>query len=308
MSFEVKLKRLSSRDWNAVRPAWLPHVAQLSLHSPGQRPSDDLADFHLLSPLAAKVTKDGETRENLIGFRAAVLHEGVFLLHKAANVLVASQQQVQNGLPTWSIPTAYQSAFFSMEALLLLLGVVILEVENKTMHIDVWPEVAKDATSREKREYELGQECQIVRHDRIEHYHRWAILKRVLRTLVNSPVPAAVINGLQSVDDKDFARQRNDLHYSTTWKFDDMHVFMSPLEFCRFQLGAGPLECMDPAGPNFTAALAMTLLSGASSLLGSLGAISPSMMSEHNLLDTSCDVDRLPLRGDYELVAGNAFI
>ncbi len=131
---------------------------------------------------------------------------------QAANVLVASQSQVTGGLPTWSIATAYQSAFFSMEAMLLMLGVAVVEVNNKTLVFDIWPEVESSLSKKLKAQYKLGSEIQFVHHSRLEHHHRWAILKRVLRTLSNSPIAGAVINAINEIDDKEFARQRNRLH------------------------------------------------------------------------------------------------
>lgn len=301
MSFEKKIKRLSHRNWADVKNAWLPHVAQLTLAQPGQAPDAPLSEFHALAPIAPQVPQDGEYRCDVSGFRTALLHEGIYLLHKAANVLVASQTQVTEGLPTWSIATAYQSTFFSMEALLKLLGVTVVEVNNKTLLLDVWPTAEQAASKKVKALYKLGSEIQCVHHSRLEHHHRWAILKRVLRTLNNSPINQLVINAIDSIDDKDFARQRNRLHYSNEWAFNDLHSYYSPLTYCRFQSSPSLIARLYPDCEDFTVVLSTVLFSSTVSLLSSLGEISPMIADEHRLLDMACSVDRMRLRSDFEM-------
>lgn len=308
MSFEVKVKRLSHRNWKELATLWLPHIAQLTITYPGQPPEVSLSQFHGLKGIADALPKDGEYRADLHGLRSAQLHEAIYVLHKAANVLVASHQQVRGGLPTWSIATAYQSAFFSMEALLMLLGISIVEVNNKTIVIDIWPEVDSKASKKEKALYKLGSEIQYIAHSRIEHYHRWAILKRVLRTLSDSPLSNDFINAICEIDDKKFAKQRNRLHYSNTWIFDDLHSSFSSISYCRFQLPFSLAERLDPDHIDFTVVLATTLFSSAASLLASLSTISPLIASERNLLDSACKTDRMQLRADYEQTQINPMV
>jgi hypothetical protein len=300
MSFEVKLKRLGQRDWDEVKSAWLAPLSQLTFSKAGLPPDAALSDFYDLGEVAGRIPQDGEYRENITGLRAAVLHEGVYLLHKAANVLVGSHTQVVGGLPTWSVATAYQSAFFSMEAIFRLLGVAVVEVNNKTFMLDVWPEAEKTASKRAKALYKLGDEMQFVSHKRIDHYHRWALLKRALRMLTNSPIRGEIINALDAIDDKDFARQRNMLHYSNIWLFDDLHTFYSPLSYCRFNATPPLVQRLDPGHQDFTVVLATILLSSAASLLAALGQSAPIMQNEWKLLNEACSNQRLSLRAEFE--------
>lgn len=300
MSFEVKLKRLSERDWEDVKTAWLLPLSKLAFPKAGHPPDAVLADFYGLDQIAVSIPKDAEYRGNVDGLRAAVLHEGVFLLHKAANVLVGSHAQVVGGLPTWSVATAYQSAFFSMEAIFRLLGLAIVEVNNKTFMLDVWPEVERSASKKAKALYRLGDEMQFVCHNRIDHYHRWALLKRALRMLKNSPIRGEIINAIDAIDERDFAKQRNMLHYSNGWIFEDLHSFYSPLSYCRFS-GSPPLvQRLDSEHPDFSVVLATVLLSSAASLLSSLGQSAPIMKIEWQLLNEACNNQRLSLRTEYE--------
>lgn len=305
MSFEVKVKRLSHRDWSELASAWLPHIAQLSFPQPGQRPDEPLSALYSLQEISVRVPPDGEIRAEIQGLRSALLHEGIFLLHKAANVLVVSQDQVLGGTPTWSVATAYQSAFFSMEAMLMLLGVAVVEVNDRTLQIDVWPTVESAASRKAKASYRLGLEAQYVRHKRIDHHHRWAILKRILRTLENSPIRGEVLNAIESIDDKHFARQRNKLHYSNGWTFDDLHTYFSPLSYCRFQAEPPLLARLDSENEDFTVVLATVLFSSAASLLASLGSLAPVIQNEVSMLNAACSGDRMKLRRDYEYAMNN---
>lgn len=309
MSFEVKVKRLSHRSWTEVENAWLPHVAQLAFIEPGQKPELALSDFHELSGVAANLTAENELRRSdLPGLRAAMLHEGIYLLHKAANVLAASHQQVSCGMPTWSIATAYQSAFFSMEAMLMILGIAIVEVDNKSMSIDVWPTVQNTASKKEKAAYQIGDDVQFIHHARIEHHHRWAILQRVLRTLKNAPLDGAVINAIIDIDEKQFARQRNRLHYSNIWYFEDLHAYSSHISYCRFDVPPSLDSRLDPAHEDFTLVLATTMFSSAASLLSALGNIAPLLAREKQLLDEACSIERISLRDSYEAATGQTLI
>lgn len=301
MSFDLKLKRLSGRNWPDVASAWMQQVPQLVFDDgPGQRPDEDLCDFHALGEVTSTIKPDGELRYELAGFRSAVLHEGIFLTHKAANVLVASHNQVVKGLPTWSVSTAYQSAFFSMEAMLRILGVAIIRANNKNIVVDVWPEVEKGSSNKTKRLYKLGMETQWVCYAHVDHFHRWAILKKVLRTLDNSPISNELINTLVSLDDKDFARQRNNLHYSNTWLFPDLHAYCSAISYCKFSQEKALIEYLDPIDQNFTVVLASFLLSANAALLAFLGQTSSLIKEEWKLLDGACSNARMRLRHEYE--------
>lgn len=304
MSFDGKLKRLGHRNWREISDAWAPYIAQLSFDAPGQRPDAPLDQIAPLEETASRVPPDGELREEVLGLRPALLHEGLFLLHKAANVFVASQLQVTGGLPTWSIASAYQSAFFSMEALLRLLGVVVVEIKNKTLVIDVWPEVEKNASKKQKALYRLGTDTQHVWHKALGHYERWAILKRVLRTLNESPIDFALIQALNELDDREFARQRNRLHYSNTWMFDDLHAFASSVSFCKWAPAHSLVSKLDPDGDDFTVVLAALVFSAASSLLAQLADTSPLIADERTLLDQACQPNRMTLRRSFESAMG----
>lgn len=304
MSVDTQTKRISARDWNDIFPNWINASAELSIDVPGQAPDETLADLFTLETAFKSVPLHGEARLAVPGLPPTALHEAIFLLHKAANVLTSAQQGMAKGLPTWSIPTAYQSAFFSMEAVLLLLGVSVVEIDNKTMIVDLWPDVEPRASKKVKASYKIGAEAHFLHVTRVEHYHRWAILKRVLRMLVNAPISGALINALEDVDDKAFARQRNRLQYRTSWVFADLHAYSSSVQYCRFELAPPFFDRLDPASDDFSMALAMALLFSGVALLTPVADIATVVALERDLLAVACVDERLTLKGKFESAIG----
>lgn len=302
MSTETQIKRICHRDWTEILDAWLAHLGPLSISPPGSPPDEGLVDNFALGSVFKKVVPPQiELRTPAIpGLNATMLHEGIYLVHKAANVLVAAQNQIAQGLPTWSIPTAYQSAFFSMEAMLQILGVAITEIDNKSMIVDIWPSVDAKASRQLKNSYQIGSEIHLLPVSRIDHHHRWAVLKRVLRMLSNSPISGKIINTIDAVDDKQFARPRNRLHYRTTWIFTDLHSFCSDVAYCRFTSAQSLLDHLDQEDNDFTVTLAYLLLAGNIALLSSLGNVSPLIASEVRLLNDACCTERMPFRNSCE--------
>jgi hypothetical protein len=304
MSFETQLKRLSHRDWSVVQGAWIPAVAGLDLEYPGKPPSDAVQDSYLLGEAFARVPPNGELRTPVPGLAVASLHEAIFLLHKAANVLAAAETQALGGFPTWSVATAYQSAFFSMEALLQLLGVGIVEISNRTMLVDLWPSVDPSLSKKNRANYVHGSEVHLLHVSRVEHYHRWAVFKRVLRTLSNSPIDGALVNALQEIEDKEFARQRNQLQYKTSWTFPDLHASCSSRTYSRYRAAPALVERLDVANDDFGLVLANFLFAGGVSLLSNLAVHAPAIASEKELLASACVLERQGLRADFEFAQG----
>lgn len=296
MSFEKKVKRLSQRDWPQVSEGLLQYVAELSFTTPGQQPAFSLSELPSLTAAIQTMPRDGELRvERIPGLGAAMLHEGVFLLHKCANVLVASHDQAAVGLPTWSLPTGYQAAYFSADAILKLLGVAVIEVNSIPCTVDIWPEPPADLSRKQRDKYQPGSEIQLIRHDRLQHHHRWAVLKRVLRTTSGHPMDLELCEAIKSIGERDFARQRNELHYGTSWKFSDLHAYCSPIGFLRPQDKVALVSYLQPDRDEFSIALANVLFSFGVALLTAIAGNSPVIEDERALLVASCASSRMKL-------------
>lgn len=302
MSFENKVKRLSSRDWIQVSDELVAHTAELSAAVPGAKPAFSISEINALGLCVKTATRDGESRfEAIPGLGAAMLHEGIYMLHKSANVLVACHDQVVSGLPTWSLPTGYQAAFFASDAISKILGVAILEIDNIACTVDIWPKPDKAVRGKALAAYVCGSEVQVVRHERLQHFNRWTIFKRLMRMSANLPVDEVISNALQEIDDRDFARQRNDLHYETTWGFDDLHTYFNPPGFFDISNKQTLVARLESSRPDFSVALATTIFSIGASLLKSLGRVSTYAENEHKLLVSACTAPRMKLRDAFEL-------
>ena len=174
--------------------------------------------------------------------------------------------------------------------------------------MDVWPGINESATNRQKAAYKIGSECQIIQHSPLQHYHRWGILKRTLRTLTQSPIDGSWINAINDIEDKDFAKPRNRLHYNNTWNFSDLHTFFTPLDYLNFSSPVSHAVELNPANPRFSIYLATSLLSVACNLLKDIGLTATAVRAEFELVSNSCDYSRLTARSKYELSVKQAFI
>lgn len=284
MDFEKKLGRISSRDWHAVSSAWLRFLP--AIEPPGTPPEDGVADHVALGAAVKATPTTGEHRWQGAGVRESLFREAVFLLHKARHVVGCGEILANGGRLSWSLSTAYQGAFFAMEGVLGLLGVSIVQVENRWVIVDVWPEVRDGASKRERTTYELGSDIVLISAPNPDHYHRWAILQRVLRTLSNPPILTEVIDGLDSPAYKDFARQRNTLHYRCKWLLEDLFELLTIDGFGQPSTKEDLLEIVASQKDDFSLVLSMLLLNLGSRLLGDLAASAPMVDAELRLLQT----------------------
>ena len=103
--FERKIRRVSEKNWQELRLAWLNHIPEINL--PGSRPEESLSSNEILRQEAGKVAPQGEYRfEPEVNPAAHLFHESLFTLHTALRVTCAATQQATQGLPTWSVSIA----------------------------------------------------------------------------------------------------------------------------------------------------------------------------------------------------------
>jgi hypothetical protein len=218
-----------ARDWPEIKDAWLGYIP--TIEPPGRVPDSPLADLPTLRLQVGDVDQQPkEVMEEIVGLREGVFIEGLFLLHKAANVMGCAQVDVAKGLRSWALSSAYQSAFFSMKAITHFLGIAVAEVQNKSILIDTWRPPQK------KRRGGTGWNYNVLLQSgkRFEHRQMWAVFKRMLRVTKGLETVLSKENAtsLIELDINDFATQRNSLHYRIAWPFNDLHQ-------CSFDPGFG---------------------------------------------------------------------
>lgn len=301
MSFDRRIKSVSRRDWHHVRQSLLSDVA-LYYTASGRPPASALCEMPGFAELTGRAERDGPPiRGDIRFFRGAMLHEGVFLLHKSANVLCACHDQAVGGLPSWSAATGYQAALFAAEATMRMLGVAGgVEDQGREYLFDVWPEAEKGISKKAAQSYVVGSELVVSRHERIQHYQRWELFQRVLRMTANHGWPDSLVAALLALDHKDFARQRNDLHYELGWIFDDLHAYVSPVGMFRPGNVSEMVGKLKPGVPDFSVALGCAVFALGSTLLRDLAALAPVLREERDLLVGSCTEPRMKLRVHYE--------
>ena len=112
-----------------------------SLALPGSPPQMLLSEMAALGQcLGIDVLPKSQVRElfePIPGLREAVLHDAIYLLHKAAHVLGSALVHVSSGMCTWSLSSAYQAAYFAMNSVMRFLGVAVVEYESRHFLIDV---------------------------------------------------------------------------------------------------------------------------------------------------------------------------
>jgi hypothetical protein len=273
---ERKVRLIRARDWEILRTTWLDNVPRIS--PPGAPPQlllHELTDLESalkkLAPLASV-----ELPAPVPGLRPGLLHEGVFLMHKAAHVLGSALVHVSQGMCTWSASSAYQAAFFGMKAVSSMLGVTMVECGNRHFLIDAW--AAPKRPKRNARAITI-----LANTDRNEQRHLWAYFQRTLsKTANHEPLCGKHVRSLLLQNDfKDFARQRNTLHYRTNaWGLGDLHQCVIQDRFGRMQD-----KTIEPGQQDFSLVLAFGIIQMGRKMLSQLAEQSAVIRGELALVD-----------------------
>lgn len=230
--FDRSLKSVLKRDWVDLRSRWLSHIPEIQPEGSGL--AGGLNSIQGLEDLGSQALSAGEPvdRVDLPGVREAVLHEGIFFLHKALHVIGVAETAAVNGMATWSLGIAYQASVFSARAVLCFLGIDIFEANNKTIMIDCWTLGSIKKGARGVKEELRTVSVRNLGHDRPDHRALWRILQRALRVARIDLWPELAFSKLRNIDEGIFARQRNALHYrSDFWVYEDLHSSLCPLNF-----------------------------------------------------------------------------
>jgi len=280
-------EKISIREWSAIRNAWLDYIPNHA--SPWPIPEHEL---HELTSLQQELKKfsachtrniDTETFEYEIeGFRVAVLHEAIILIHKGANVLRASADETAHGYRTWSRSSAYHSAFFAMRGLLAILGVVIVPFEGrkKDFQIDIWAPRRMKSVGPNESDFAI----RIMPRNTVQHKELWSLFHRVLcASKVEEGIwPYAGNDLLKQLDSASFATVRHRLHYRATgWLYNDLSDASSTEVLDQLATDVLQLRFLsDPSDGRFPLCLALHVLSLGVSLLSDLGRDVPKIQAE----------------------------
>ncbi|MEK7919215.1 hypothetical protein AAB988_16405 [Burkholderia contaminans] len=216
-SWETKVDRIQRRELNSVLRGWLAHVPEIQ--PPGSPPREGIAAISAIDELLPRVPKTGDMIEPVTGGRGVVLHEAFYLAHKAIHVELLCAESVTNGLHTWAIVDAYQASLFALGSIFCFLGLTIERSDNDFVLIDVWGSESSATNNNIQTE-----RYHFLRFKTLDHFHKWAILKRLIRTLdSDTPLVRLLREAIDGQDDKQFARHRNTVNYdSSGWLAEDL--------------------------------------------------------------------------------------
>lgn len=281
MDWNKQAKKLRGRSWSQLSRLWIgvsPTDSQA-----GKAPDIAVGD---LESLAAVLSQANEPTLRLFvdpgGVRQGLLLEALFLFHKAAHVLGATQVHLRAGMLSWSLAGGYQSATFSMRSILLLFGIGVVETKIGDYIIDAWS--PPEGSTKKERSAEPGIALYKVR--RPDHLALWTILLRMLRVVqVEAELwPVAFVSEICELDERDFAKQRNRLHYRNGhWPpHGDLHVCVAQGAFGTII----PTDqiYLDATAPDFSVTLAATLFFLVGRLLGDLARLSNVIGGEVDLV------------------------
>lgn len=289
------------RDWLELRDDWMDPAGRLSFAKVGQKP--EYPAYEVVGLEAAIAAVKAPERVAFSSLSPALLHQGIYLLHKAANVLVAAQDQVHDGLPTWSLSTSYQGALFAADAVINLLGVLPLNFNRSHFIVDTYSGPIA-GVGKAKQPLAFTEINVIPFPDSISHFHHWAIFQRLLRSTKKLPFKDDVIAALVALDDREFASQRNGLHYSHTWQFEDLHDYFVETSILSFGEKKDLLTQLSPESPGFSIALGAAVFGLGLKLLSDLAEKSVLIQGEFELISQASASPRMKMRTDFERVTG----
>jgi len=272
------------RDWATLRGQWL--TAMPTIAPPGSAPPAGLADVLDIGDFVRSAEAQAETplRREIPGLRPAILHEGLFLLHKASHVVSAAEKHVATGICSWSLSSAYQGSVFASRAVLAFLGIALVEVDGRYVLVDLWP----GPPVHERRGVELGtawpapQLWCVGQVGHMDHRLLWLLFQRALRVARVDCWPGRAARLIGLLNAGDITRQRNLLHYRAhAWLRDDLLTFQFYDDFGDFHWTSNQdREDLDPDRDDFALQLSFVLLKLASLLFEDLAHLSQRLAQE----------------------------
>ena len=252
------------RRWTEIAPDWLHAIPNID--PPGAQPEGPLSSL-ISFEAAAEAASSGVAPflTEAPGFREAVLHEALFLLHKASHVTGLAQTQFCRGARTWSVSDAYHGSLFAAQSIMHFLGIALPEYHNHTVVVDCWPTLTlKKTKSKKPSHLSMASPSPLLRlvtlGKRVEHRHTWYVFQRLLRVASVEVWPRDLVVALTQLEPGDFANQRNLLHYhNDTWLFPDLFQFIGPCEFTT-AIESLPSTIALSEGDDFSLAISLALL------------------------------------------------
>jgi hypothetical protein len=309
--FTKCLDQLRRRRWEHIRSRWLNDIPVFA--KAGETPAVSLSDVVGFQAVAAALSlraKDQAEQirtmgvpptsvqvqlisesQDVSGVREIIFRESLFLMHKARHVLGAAEFQARDGLRTWSLANSYQASFYAAKAILGFLGVSFPEYNSRTIIVDLFPYPVRDSREYTDAAFHfLGT--------RLDHRPVWDMFQRIIAVSSVDCWPKEIINRLKSVESKNFAKQRNDIHYRNNgWLLNDLHDFDFAEGFGSLRSWPNDNDDLDFDRDDVSIVVAFTLLKLGLMLIQDLGSVTGKLQGEIAVVDTCVELNRHPLYG-----------
>lgn len=293
MTFDRQIKKyVGLRNWDTICSTWVEYLP--TIDPPGSNPEHTVSEF-LENNYGLRIDEVlGDKNRSphyfeIPGLRQAIFREGIFLLHKSVHVMSNVENDVERGVITWSLSEGYQGAFFGVRAIQSFLGVTLVEVKDRWLIIDIWPEKIKESGKKRAKVSEQDTLVQLIATPRIEHLKTWILFKRLIAVSKVKIWPSNIIKSLAKIREKEFARQRNRLHYGNNiWFFDDLYKPILDEHFGKRNSLEYNLES------DFSVKLIFEIVELAYLLFESVNNLSNMLRSEKELIENDLNSDRHP--------------
>ena len=259
---------IESRHWGDIRDAWLNHVPVFP--TAGAAPDPGL---ERLEPLQRVSIQDQRERMlDVPGIRTNLLWEAVFLFHKCAHAHLASQRLGHKGMHSWSMFSAYHSAYLGARGVMALLGLGLPKCgDGAQLLVDVYP---PPTTKREQKALERGayrfEEFVVYRLPRLDQQDVWDAFLRTLRVSDVEVWDSTLRSELTDLNYNDITRPRNAILYKAAhWPAADLVADGASTDFDLF--------FSDPLSPDdrgFLLRLSCNVYRIFEELIGDLAALS----------------------------------
>jgi len=286
---ELNIKKIDGRDWESIKNKWLAYIPNIV--TPGAAPSIELKKFFGLQDLYSKTADANKAPyfEEVVSLRSAILWEGLYLTHKAIHVIGSANIHLDNGITSWSLPNAYQASFFTIKAIISLLGISFPQL-SKPFMIDCFPKGEELTRSQLKKGRVPKTELKFLIFNDLSHVEHWEILQRILFVSTVNCWDEDVIEYLKTMPGEKFVEERNNLHYvNNYWTFpQDLFVPNIIPSFAESQdFTTDYKEFITKCEHQHSFFLNYTLIKMALSLVKDLGSLSNTVNDEYQLMLTS---------------------
>ena len=238
-----------------------------------------------------------------------IFQEAVLWMHKALHVLGASEVHIDQGLPSWSMFSAYQSAYFAARSILAFYGVSLGEYQHVSVVVDLCrdmrgmrPQKIADIGAFEK---EIPFRSLGVLFD---HRQTWQLFQRVLRISTCDIWPDGWASYFANLNMSELTRQRHGLHYHLDyWILEDLHDFIYSDIFNNVDPSGTGRELYNSDSDNFSLIAGYTMTKMALLLFKDLCPLTNRLAVEKETVMRSISFERHPLFSDkfqQELVLG----